>query len=234
MLVVALGNKGSGKSYLLMRFGLQSKREVFSNFRIDIPNYKPLDVIDFIELPNNIDVLIDEAYTWLESRTSGFFLNRFLSYILWQSRKRTIDIYLSAQRFRSLDLRFRDEADVLIKCKPREHLESDDFVYTFLWVADNKRAKFRIPYNEAKKYFANYDTFEIVEPYTKEEFLNKLLEKFPEKRWAKAVKIAKELKEEFKGNEFTHDIVYGLMSKHGYSRDLKPLVYVYLKGLVSE
>lgn len=234
MLVVVLGNKGSGKSYLLMRFGIQSKRDVYSNFRIDIPNYKPLEVIDFIELPNNVDVLIDEAYTWLESRTSGFFLNRFLSYILWQSRKRTIDIYLSAQRFRSLDLRFRDEADVIVKCEPRENLKRDDFIYTFLWVADNKRAKFRIPYSEAKKYFVKYDTFEIVEPYTKEEFLNKLLEKFPQKRWDKAVKIAKELKANFKGKEFTHDIIYALMAKHGYSRDLKPLVYVYLKGLVNE
>ena len=232
MLVVALGNKGSGKSYLLMRFALQSKRDVFSNFRIDIPNYKPLDVIDFIDLPNDVDVFIDEAYTWLESRTSSFFLNRFLSYILWQSRKRTIDIYMSAQRFRSLDLRFRDEADVIIKCDPRADLKRDDFVYTFLWVADNKRAKFRITYVDAKKYFANYDTVEIVEPYTKEEFLNKLLEKFPEKRWDKAVKIAKELQHDFDGKEFTHDIVYALMSKHGYSTDLKPLVYVYLKGLV--
>lgn len=217
-----------------MRFGIQSKRVVYSNFILNIPNYRPLDVIDFIDLPNNIDVFIDEAYTWLESRTSGFFLNRFLSYILWQSRKRTIDIYLSAQRFRSLDLRFRDEADVIIKCQPRANLDSDDFVYNFLWVADNRRAKFRIKYEDAKKYFVNYDTFEIVEPYTKEEFLNKLLEKFPEKRWKKAVKIAKELKEENDGKEFTHDVVYALMSKHGYSADLKPLVYVYLKGLVSE
>ena len=232
MLVVVLGRKGSGKSYLLMRFGIQSKRTVLSNFKIKIPNYKPLDVIDFIDLPNNLDVIIDEAYTWLESRTSNFFLNRFLSYILWQSRKRTIDFYLSAQKFRSLDLRFRNEADVIIKCKPREHLDSDDFVYTFLWVDDGRRAKFRIKYQEAKKYFANYDTYEIVEPYTKEEFLNKLLQKFPEKRWDKAVKIAKELQEGFEGEEFTHDIVYALMSKYGYSTDLKPLVYVYLKGLV--
>ena len=230
MLVTVLGAKGSGKTLFITIMALDSKRDVYANYRIEIDNYKPLEVMDFIDLPNNVDVLIDEGYTWLESRTSSFFLNRFLSYILWQSRKRTIDIYLTAQRFRSLDLRFRDESDVIVKCKTRLHLEKDDFDYSLLWIAENRETHFRMSYKDAKKVFPMYDTYEIVEPYTKEQLEFKLLESNPEKRWAKAIEIGDIIGKNLK--LITHPIIKARLMKNGYDTSYEPLVYVYLKGLV--
>ena len=230
MLVVILGAKGSGKTLFATRMAINSKRDVYANYWIDIENYKPLEIMDFIDLPNNVDVMIDEGYTWLESRTSSFFLNRFLSYILWQSRKRTIDIYLTAQRFRSLDLRFRDESDILVKCKTRLDLEKDDFKYAILWVAENKEKHFTLSYKDAKKYFDKFDTYEIVEPYTKEQLEFKLLETAPEKRWEKAIEIGDIIGEGI--DLITHPIIKARLMKFGYDSSYEPLVYVYLKGLV--
>ena len=232
MLITVLGPKGSGKTAFITLMALDSKREVYANFRLEIENYKPLEIMDFIDLPNNVDVMIDEAYTWIESRTSSFFLNRFLSYVLWQSRKRTIDIYLTAQRFRSLDLRFRDESDVLVKCKPRFKMDKDEFHYNIFWVAENKQKKFTMLYKDMKKVFPLYDTYQIIEPYTKEQIEYKLLESDPAKRWDKAIEISKKVSKGLNGKEITHAILKARLMKYGFDGSYEPLIYVYLKGLV--
>ena len=229
-LIIILGPKGSGKTLLLTLFALLSKRGVYANYTIKRDNFKVLEPIDFIDLPNNVDIMMDEGYTWLESRTSGFYLNRFLSYIMWQSRKRTIDIYITAQRFMSLDVRFRDEVDVLIKCEGRYNLNRDPFNYHFLWVAEDKENQFELSYKDAKKYFHSFDTYEIVEPYTKEQLEFLLLKSDPEKRWEKAVEIGEKIGKNL--SLITHPIVQAHLLKKGYDLSFEPLVYVYLKGLV--
>lgn len=229
-LIIILGPKGSGKTLLLTLFALMSKRGVYANYTIKRDNFKFLEPIDFIDLPKNVDIMMDEGYTWLESRTSGFYLNRFLSYIMWQSRKRTIDIYITAQRFMSLDVRFRDEVDVLIKCEGRYNLDKDDFNYSFLWVAEDKENQFELSYKDAKKYFHLFDTYEIVEPYTKEQLEYLLLKSDPEKRWEKAVEIGEKIGSGLK--VVTHPIIQAHLLKNGYDLSFEPLVYVYLKGLV--
>lgn len=229
-LTVVLGPKGSGKTFFITLIALESKRDVYANYKIELENYKPLEVIDFIDLPNDVDVMIDEAYTWIESRISGFFLNRFLSYILWQSRKRTVDIYLTAQRFRSLDLRFREETDVLVKCKPRTNLEKDDFEFEILWVVEDKTTKLKMSYEDAKPYFDLYNTFEIVEPYALEQMKFKILESDPKKRWDNACEIGKKIKGSIK--TITHPRVKAALLKNGYDTTYESLVYIYLKDLL--
>lgn len=230
MLAITLGPKGSGKTIIITKIALASKREVFSNYWIDSPNYNHLEVMDLVDINNNVDIFIDEAYVWLESRISGFFLNRFLSYMLWQSRKRDIDMYLTAQRFRSLDVRFREECDVLIKCEPRINLDKDDFNYTLFWIAEDKEKKFTLTYEDAKKYFPMYNTYQIIEPYTKEELNFELLKRDPERRWAKAMEIGDIIGKDLE--IITHPIISARLMKFGYDSSFEPLIYVYLKGLV--
>jgi len=233
MLVIVLGPKGSGKTFFTTTRALNSKREVYANYYIDIENYNHLEVMDLVDISNNVDIFIDEAYVWLESRISGFFLNRFLSYMLWQSRKRDIDMYLTAQKFRALDVRFREECDVIVKCKPRTNLELDPFHFSILWLAENKENHFEMTYESAKAYFPLYDTYQIIEPYTKEELEFELLKRDPEKRWEKAMKIGDRIRRDNDKETLTHPILKARLMKNGIDKSFEELVYVYLKGYVT-
>ena len=141
-------------------------------------------------------------------------------------------MYLTAQKFRSLDVRFREECDVLVKCKPRNNLKKDDFHFSILWIAQNKTNHFSMTYNDAKKYFPMFDTYQIIEPYTKEELLFELEKRDPEKRWGKAMSIGDIIGEGIDLKAITHDIVRARLLKNGYDTSYEPLVYVYLKGYV--
>lgn len=228
MLISILGNKGSGKTLLTTIIALESKRMVYSNYWIDMENYKPLEVIDFLNLPNDVDVIMDEGYTWLEARTSSSFLNRYLSYINLQSRKRTIDIYLTAQMFSTIDLRFREQSDVIVKCRHRLR-ETSDFFYSFLRVETEQKSSFLLKYQDAKTIFDKYDTYEIVEPHAKEMLELRILESDPVRLWDRISKIGDSIKRSLK--EITHDRVKASLMKNGYNVGYEPLVYVYLKDL---
>lgn len=230
MLILIVGNRGSGKTLFSTILAKKSKREVYSNYFLNIPNYKPLEVMDFLTLPDNVDVIIDEGYTWLESRTSGYFLNRYLSYIVLQSRKRTIDIIVTAQIYNSVDVRFRNQTDVLVKC---ERI-GDDFYYDFMRMDTFKTSRFVLPYQLAKEYFNLYDTYQIVEPHTKDALEMKLLESDPKRLYKKIESIGEVLKKDFKKNgvkkkDVTHDKVRASLMRHGLDVSFENLVYVYLK-----
>ena len=203
-----------------------SKREVYSNFKIKIDRYKPLEVIDLLELKDNIDVYIDEGYTWLESRTSGSTLNRYLSYIILQSRKRTIDIVISAQMFRTIDVRFRDQADLIVKCERTKK----GFKYSFYFLAQDRIKVVILPEKKAKKFYALYDTYQIIEPHKKEQMRLKLLEEDnPKELWNEIENITDKIKGDLK--EITHPRVLNALLKNGFKGSYEPQVYVLLKDL---
>ena len=68
LLVVILGKLGSGKTLIQTFLNLTSKKEVWSNYKIKIPNYRKLEVYDLLDLKDNIVVLMDEGYSWIENR----------------------------------------------------------------------------------------------------------------------------------------------------------------------
>jgi len=228
ILVCILGPQGSGKTILMVYLASQSKREVYSNFKIHIPNYKPLEIMDLLELKNDIDVLIDEGYTWLESRTSSSHLNRYLSYIVLQARKRTIDIIISAQLFSTLDVRFRQQSDVIIKCK----LTKKGFRYSMLFVESNKIKTFILRFKNAKKLYDMYDTYEIVEPYVKAELEASLRVKTPKDKWTEIKKISVKIQNDI--TKLTHPRVLNALMKNGFNANLEEQVYAYLQDLKLE
>jgi len=228
ILVCILGPQGSGKTILMVYLASQSKREVYSNFKIHIPNYKKLEIMDLLELKNDIDVLIDEGYTWLESRTSSSHLNRYLSYIVLQARKRTIDIIISAQLFSTLDVRFRQQSDVIIKCKKVKQ----GFRYSLLFVQSNKVKTFILKIRNARKLFEMYDTYEIVEPYIKAELEASLRKKTPKDKWVEIKEISEKIKNDI--TKLTHPRVLNALMKNGFKAILEEQVYAYLQDLVIE
>lgn len=224
MLIVILGNYGSGKTLLLTYLSLKSKRDIYSNFKLNIKKYNSLDILDLLNLPNNIDVYLDEAYTWLESRLSGKAINRYLSYILLQSRKRTIDIYCTAQLFSTIDVRFRNKSDILVKCRKCK----DGFHYRFFNLNTFKNKYFVLLFDKAKKYYKYYDTYEIVEPFEKARLEFSLLLSDTNKLFKKATQIAKIIKPKL--NRITHDSVKFALMDNGFVKDFEPYVYPILKN----
>lgn len=226
MLISIIGEIGSGKTLLLTIIGSKSNREIYSNYVLNLPLYKELRIINLLSLKDNIEVFIDEAYTWLESRTSSNTLNRYLSYIVFQSRKRTINIYTTSQMFSSVDIRFREQSNIIVKCKRI----NDDFEYIFY--KNNKRVKkYFLSLKKAEKYFKLYDTKEIVEPNQKQYLEFKLLEQYPKQMINKISEIAEIIKPKL--NKITHDSIKACLMFNGYITLYEKYIYLYLKeGLI--
>lgn len=231
MLVAVIGEIGSGKTLYMTRKALSIKREVFSNYKINIPNYKPLTIFNLIEFPTNITMFLDEAYTWLESRTSGKKLNRILSYLIFESRKINVDVYASAQLFGTIDIRFREQANKLVICRRVKH----GFIYhikrkvltrqfkikilTKTYFLSNKNAKFYYPY---------YDTLEVIDPSDKQDLILDILKRYPEQLKVKVKDIAKAIADNL--TVITHDSVKSALFTSGIPIGYEPFVYLYLKG----
>lgn len=233
MLVSIIGDIRVGKTLIATIFAKHSNRKIYANYKLNIPKYHKLEPTDLFKLPNNCEVFIDEAYTWLESRTSGADLNKCSSYILFQSGKRTINIYLTAQLFSTVDIRFRHMSNIIIEVYKYE--EEELFEYNFY-----KRIRghlifcntWYLPFDEAEQYYDLYDTFEIVEPYTMKNLETKLIMKDGKKLFAKAKEITNlvrpELDKTNKKNKYTHDAIKFELLKQDISLNYEKFVYLIL------
>jgi len=184
MLIGAFGGLGSGKTLILASYcchvANNPKYEVYTNFIVKHPRITVVEPIDLLNInPKTEKVLLglDEVYSWLDSRMSQTKVNRFLSWIILQSRKRNMDIFYNAQLGSSVDLRLRDLTDIVIYCMRTSLNPKADFIYivelNLGWKV--KRAKFLLPYNKAKRFFKYFDTREIVEPIEIERLKQELL-----------------------------------------------------------
>lgn len=231
MLIAVIGDIGSGKTLYMTRKATRIKREIYSNYKLNLPNYNQLTIWELLNLPNNITVFLDEAYTWLESRTSGKKLNRLLSYIIFMSRKINIDVYASAQLFGSIDIRFRNQANKLVICKRTKH----GFVYQVRKKVLTKQLKVKIikktyffSNKNAKIYFPYYDTLEIIDPADKADLELDILKRYPNELKVRVKEIGTAIADNLK--TITHDTVKSALFTNGYPIGYEIFVYLYLKG----
>lgn len=163
MLVIITGTLGSGKTLLMTYFYLISKKKYhYTNYYIKTYHNKkviPFKIQNIFEIKDNSNLYLDEGYLYLESRTSTALLNRILSYLLFQSRKRDLNIYITAQSLGTIDKRFRELCDYIITCKYER--ENDVFIYNFF--GKNGHFTFFIPYSKATKIFKYYRTRQIID-----------------------------------------------------------------------
>lgn len=179
-LVMVIGEMGTGKTLFLVRLAAKHQKvPIYSNFHIKLPNVKLIDPEDLLMLKyEKCAVFMDEAYAWMESRISHSKINRFMSYILFQSRKRGIDIFLTAQLLSSIDVRFRNLASAVISA---ERLP-DGFRYTvYRDIEGMPIGSFFLNEKTASKYYSLYDTTEIVEPFNAKELWVELIANNPQK-----------------------------------------------------
>ena len=118
--ILILGGLGSGKTLFMTILAKMIAKPIFSNYALKFSDIavKPLEIEKLFHSEyQNCCVLMDEAYIYLESRISGSEMNRCLSYVLFQSRKRGVILILTAQLSSSVDVRFRELVDIVIHCE---------------------------------------------------------------------------------------------------------------------
>jgi len=228
MLILVLGDVGTGKTLLTTILAYLSHKkgvEVYSNYTLNFP-YKKLTVNMIYNIKKGL-VLLDEAYTWLEARISGSKLNRFLSYILFQSRKRGLNWILTAQLGSVIELRFREMSDYVIYSDICD-LGFSYEVYKKTKYGFVKINSFRLPYENAEQFFSLYDTYEVIPPFRLEEMQLEFMT--PEEFNLTVKRVADEIIKKFSNVEnWTKDKVLYALKKLGYSRDLAKYVYLEIK-----
>lgn len=225
MLYIIFGNLGSGKTLLLTYIACKlSHKRIYANFNIKRMNCHYLEAIDLINLPNEVEVLLDEGYSWLESRISGSDLNRYLSYLYFQSRKRNNNFYITVQMVSSLDKRYRNQADYIIEANLIGTIEKPSaFTYTIIRTKDLKSVKKRFDIQFAKKYFKLFDTKQIVRPFNQSKLEFTIRKDDPKKM----IEYCKEIAEKVKENTtiFTHNSIKMMLMELGYDKVYEPTVY---------
>lgn len=168
-LTLIYGDRGSGKSLfatiMALRASEKNQTPIYANYKMNIDTWKPLSPRVILEIPLESIIIIDEGYLWLESRTSSKGMNIYLSRMLFQSRKRHIDIWVIMQLFSSVDLRFREMADYLVQCVNDK--EEEKFKYRITKTSQTRRFNDKIlelTYDDASKFFNFFDTDEIIDP----------------------------------------------------------------------
>lgn len=159
--IFIMGDVGTGKTLLTTALAMYYDGPVISNYRIEHPNYIEATPARLARIDQPTLVLLDEAYTWLESRVPGQVLQLYMSYILFQSRKRGIDFVTTCQIPSSVDLRYREMADFLIQATN----DGDSFWYEVVKnsMADGYPTEIlELPHSEAETIYPYYNTYQIV------------------------------------------------------------------------
>jgi len=231
MLVALVGNKGSGKNTIETLFALQQRvRKVYSNFSINIPNYSPLHVVDLLSLPNNVDVYIDEAYRWFESRMSMDLTNLIMSYIIFELRKRLMDVYVSVQMFSSLDVRLREQADIIIYCHPRTWDSKDDFKFDIETRYPYDYEEKILYYEDALDIFPYFNTYETIPIRNLQSIEKHLLDEDPDRMIPKIEEIIGIIKPQLK--KVTKDSVRAILALNRIHQGYSQLVYLFMKEII--
>lgn len=233
-LTAIIGGLGSGKTLLMTYLGYHMSRTIYSNYKLNFTNYRALDLLDLLNLPNNINVFLDELTAWLDSRVSAKATNRYLSYIFLQSRKMNTDIYATCQLFGSVDLRFRELSDVIIECEAVNEMKYNDMIVPEFFVYriyDRNKGSFsvkKLMYSDALPIFEMYNTYEIVEPIDKNELEAEIIKRDSRLLKKKLREIINQIDDDV--IEPTKDVIESALQLHNIPRKYFKFVYNVLNG----
>lgn len=164
-LILILGDRGSGKTLLLTRFGLKSFLPFYANYHIYEDKeknilhkrYRELHIEEILHMDNlPANILLTEAYEYFENRLGMGALERYMSYITFQTRKKKKNLIIDTQLDNTIDNRFMRLCNYIIFAE----VETYGFHY---FITDKKViSEFDIPLDSAEKIWGKYDSWEIV------------------------------------------------------------------------
>lgn len=226
MMYIAIhGDVGTGKTALMTALALGSDKPVLANYFIDCPWCQIFRPSMLTRLKEPTLVLIDEAYTWLESRISASHLNLYLSYMLFQSRKLGMDIVTTVQLASTIDKRYRELADVWIEANKEEEQ------FRYRWVMNSPprypRGEFTMSLEVAEKeIFPRYNTYEIVGDLT--DLIDSIE---PSAIMPDVYRTADMLLEHYPGRRWTRAAIQDYCDEKGYSKIFGEKLYNRLQRL---
>ena len=199
------GNVGSGKNIIAVANACYIPKEVpiYTNFKLNLKNaemIEPEELFDVFEEDSKIpakELITDEAYSWIESRGSGFSdLNKYISYMIFQSRKRGLNWKAIAQLRGTLDLRWRGLENRIVYCHERtldtSGNSTEDFRYSF--IKGLQIVNITLPYKNATRFFGLYNTNKTILPPDFRELAEKVkFKKHPELLNEFITKLAEEV-----------------------------------------
>jgi zona occludens toxin (predicted ATPase) len=166
MIIVLEGRMGSGKTLSSTAFAvidkLENGRDIICNYHLNGIDYKYFSYELFVEWMksnetlNNASIIVDEAYLIGDSRMSQSGLGKLFTYFILQTRKRGVDLYITTQQFRNIDIRIRMNADVRAICKYNERTK-----YCTVRMIDLRSGLRRTIKIFGPDFFPYYDTKEI-------------------------------------------------------------------------
>lgn len=151
---------------------LEQGKTVYTNFHLNLKSidkkyHKQIKLLDNVFFENyknfqlyDCSVYIDEAYIFFDSRMSQSKKNRIFSYFVCQTRKRTVNLVMSCQLFRSIDVRVRNQIELFIypscvKCDEGTIVRNDIYDANM-----HKKGKMIF---KGDDYFNAYNTEEIID-----------------------------------------------------------------------
>jgi len=233
-LVLIIGEIGSGKTLFMVLMALSTDKNILANFHIKHDNFKYLEFDDFLNIPNDADIFIDEAYKWLENRRSSKASNVVISEIKEQRRKTNSTWYVSTQHPNMIDKRFEQYPNVIVQCKSRFPINSKkDFVYKISYDSPFFHTIYRrLYYRDAVKYFDYFDTNEIVAPENKQKIEYDILSKNPEKFFDKVVELSEIIEEDLDIFDYTHTSLKAGCLKHHIHMQYEPYIHSFLNNKI--
>lgn len=169
------GFVGSGKDVISVIDCANTPKEIpiYTNFDLRLKNadkIEPEEIFDVFSEDSKIPIkkmVTTELYGWLENRGSGFSdLNKYISYMIFQSRKRGLNWTANAQLRGTVDLRWRGLENIVIYAHERNldmsGNSTDDFHYSI--IKNMRVVNLTLEYEMAKQFFDIYSTKEVVMP----------------------------------------------------------------------
>jgi hypothetical protein len=180
MLIAIVGNVGSGKTILEVRYAKQDAnngRKIITNLNLVGIPYETFDIEKFLsndynESLKDASVFLDELTMYMDCRLGSSKQNLLMGYLVLQSRKRGIDIYATMQ---SLDLvdykRFVKYVNMIVLCQKMYVTDNKGVTtelethrqYTIIEM-DKYRDNVTNFTMDIRPYFKYYDTNQIISP----------------------------------------------------------------------
>lgn len=234
-----IGQRGTGKTFFIIRLLANIKKfydslPVYANFNIKCKNFHKLSLITLLDLPPNIFLAMDEAYSMIHSRLSMSYVNIFAGYIAFQLRKTSTQIFVTMQQLRTIDVIYREEWDYRVYCDRLPNQYTNWKLWDFLYEIHDRRrqsiTKRVVFFEESLPYFSLYNTNEIIEPRNKSRIRYELLSSEPELLSKESLRIAGIIKPKIK--KLTKDETEWALKRSGFDKIWAKDVFIELKHTI--